>query len=92
MVDPPSELMKSHPVSSKVGFELHQIKIEQIANGTDADCFHSGFGDLSNSRNATHGQGLEEALRFVWLNNKETVRFLPIRRNLRQELVRRDTG
>ena len=61
VVDPTGELMEPHPVASKVSFQLRQVKIEQIADGGDADSLHSRLSNFPHSWYPPHGQRLEES-------------------------------
>jgi hypothetical protein len=63
---------------------LHCIN---IADRLDPDLRHASLGDFTHTWNAAHRKWKQESLYLVRLNHELAVRLLPVRGNLRQELV-----
>src|SRR5262245_10244081 len=79
-------------VFAELAFKPFKAKITEVPDCYDAHFLQSGFRDFSHARNAAHGEGHEERAHLVRLNHKESVRLAPVRSDLREKLVRSDSG
>src|ERR1700733_9043220 len=92
VVDASSQFIQSLAVAAESFFKRRLFHGAQIAHRAYSDPVKLLFSYLAYAGNATDRQRQQESAYVLRLDYEEAVRFLPIRGDLGQELVRRHTG
>src|SRR5262249_37759326 len=78
-------------IPAELAFKRLQTKSAEVSDGYNVQSLQSSFHDFSHAGNASHGERQEKRAYLVRLNHKESVRLAPVRGDLREKLVWRDS-
>src|SRR5258708_1816625 len=92
MINPSGEFIQPQPISTESCLERFSIHRLNVADSLDPRVNQILFSNLPDAGDAPNGQIRQEVMNLVRLNDKQPVRLLPIRSDLRQKLVWRNAG
>ena len=91
LVDTAGKFVQARSVVPKFVLEGGQFQAPQFPNGLDCEISKLLSRDFADSRQTPNRQWQKKPIDLLGLDNKESIRFPPVRGELRQELVGRHT-